>query len=94
MVTKDFEGFGLSAAEAMVAGTPVLATSVGGIPEFINPDVGALVPPESPTEIARGLERIMGDDPGTAARVARAREHIAGFSDVRMAQRFRSLLSL
>jgi glycosyltransferase involved in cell wall biosynthesis len=94
MVTKDFEGFGLSAAEAMVAGTPVLATSVGGIPEFINSDVGILVPPESPTELARGLERIMSDEADTAARAVRAREHIAGFSDLRMAQRFRSLLSL
>ncbi len=93
MVTKDFEGFGLSAAEAMVGGTPVLATSVGGIPEFINPEVGVLVPPESPTDIARALERIMIDEAGTIARAARAREHIAGFSDVRMAQRFRSLLS-
>lgn len=93
MVTKDFEGFGLSAAEAMVAGTPVLATSVGGIPEFITPEVGVLVPPESPAEIARALTWIMTDEAATAARAARASEHIAAFSDVRMAQRFRSLLS-
>jgi glycosyltransferase involved in cell wall biosynthesis len=94
MVTKDFEGFGLSAAEAMVVGTPVLATSVGGIPEFINPEVGILVPPESPTDIARALERIMNDKAGSIARAARARDHIARFSDIRMAQRFKSLLSL
>jgi glycosyltransferase involved in cell wall biosynthesis len=94
MVTKDFEGFGLSIAEAMMAGTPVLATSVGGVPEFVNSDVGVLVPPESPLEIAAALERIMSDAKGTAVRATRAREHIAQFSDVRMAQRFWRLLSL
>ncbi|MBW1782869.1 MAG: glycosyltransferase [Deltaproteobacteria bacterium] len=31
--------------EAMVLGLPIIATSVGGIPEVINPDNGILIPP-------------------------------------------------
>ena len=34
--TKDFEGFGLSIAESIIVGTPVIATKVGGVPEFFK----------------------------------------------------------
>lgn len=94
MVTKDFEGFGLAIAEAMAAGTPVLATTVGGIPEFVTPEVGLLVPPEAPGEIARALESAMADPAATAARAALARVHIRAYSDAAMALRFHRFLSL
>ena len=94
MATKDFEGFGLALAEAMAAGTPVLATSVGGIPEFVTPEVGLLVPPESPTDIARAIEDAVRNPDAAAARAASARSHIAGFSSVAMARRFHRLLAL
>ena len=35
-LTKDFEGFGLSLAEALSVKTPVLSTRVGGVTEFLN----------------------------------------------------------
>ncbi|MDA9623959.1 glycosyltransferase [Pelagibacteraceae bacterium] len=44
-LTKNFEGFGLSIAEAMSAGVPVLATDVGAVKEFFNSDCGKLIPP-------------------------------------------------
>jgi glycosyltransferase involved in cell wall biosynthesis len=40
------EAFGLVALEAMAAGRPVLATPVGGLPEFANTTVNRLVPPD------------------------------------------------
>lgn len=94
MVTKDFEGFGLAIAEAMAAGTPVLATTVGGIPEFVTPEVGLLVPPEAPDEIARAIESAMTDPEATAGRAARAQRHIRRFDGAAMALRFHRLLSL
>ena len=42
-LTKSYEGFGLSIAEAMNVGTPVLATSVGGVNEFFNNECGKLI---------------------------------------------------
>jgi glycosyltransferase involved in cell wall biosynthesis len=94
MVTKDFEGFGLAVAEAMVAGTPVLATAVGGVPEFVTSDTAMLVPPESPGEIARALAAIMGDPDAANARAKTARAHIESFSDEIMSRRFHRLLSI
>lgn len=49
-------------AEAQVAGVPVVATAVGGIPEMIEPDVtGVLVLPRSVESLAKGLVRLLND---------------------------------
>ncbi|MFW9804160.1 MAG: glycosyltransferase family 4 protein [Candidatus Thorarchaeota archaeon] len=50
----------LSVLEAMAAGTTVVTTSVGGIPEFISNGVnGILVPPKRPEELADRLHEII-----------------------------------
>lgn len=47
------EAFPLSTLEAMAAGVPVIATSVGGIPEqIIHLEHGVLVDPDNPSAIA------------------------------------------
>ncbi len=43
VVPSRVEPFGLVAIEALACGTPVVATNQGGLPEFVNESVGALV---------------------------------------------------
>jgi glycosyltransferase involved in cell wall biosynthesis len=51
------EPFGQSLLEGMAAGRPVVATNVGGPPEFVTPEAGVLVDPESESSILDGLQR-------------------------------------
>lgn len=62
-----WEGFGLALLEAMLAGLPVVASSVSSIPEIVaDGTTGLLVPPEDVTRLAEAICRLL-DDPITAA---------------------------
>lgn len=64
------EGFGQVIIEAIAAGTPVVATGVGGIPELIvDGETGLLVPPHAPCALAQALLRLH-DDPRLGERLA------------------------
>jgi len=49
------EPFGLVAIEALACGTPVVGTNQGGLPDFINDDVGTLVPVEDHRRLADAI---------------------------------------
>lgn len=54
------EGMGLVLLEAMQAHLPIVATSVGGIPEVIRHDQdGLLVPPQEPEALANACQQIL-----------------------------------
>jgi glycosyltransferase involved in cell wall biosynthesis len=69
------ESFGLVAAEALMAGIPVVASAVGGLPEVLEDGaVGMLVPPEDPSALADAIELVLSDGQSTRAHVARGVE--------------------
>jgi glycosyltransferase involved in cell wall biosynthesis len=64
------EAAGLPAIEALASGTPVIASSVGPLPELIGP-AGLLVEPRDPNRLAVALATMWADD-GVHDRVAAA----------------------
>ncbi|MDZ4178614.1 MAG: glycosyltransferase family 4 protein [Coriobacteriia bacterium] len=73
-VPSHYEGFGLSALEAMASARPVVATRVGGLSEIVTADAGALVEPRDPGALATALLGMLDDpDAATAAGMAGAR---------------------
>ena len=68
------EGFGRAVIEAALAGIPAIGARVGGIPEAIEDGAtGLLVAPESPTEIATAIARLVCDE-ALRRRMGRAAE--------------------
>jgi glycosyltransferase involved in cell wall biosynthesis len=55
IVPSRIEPFGLVAVEALACGTPVIATNAGGLPDFIDEAVGALVPVDDHEALARAI---------------------------------------
>ena len=73
-----YEGFAHVIPEAMLAGTPVIATAVGGTPEIVDDGVtGLLVPPGAPEALAEAIRRLRGDKALRENLTRRAREKVA-----------------
>ena len=56
------EGTSIALLEALAAGRPVVATSVGGNPEVLQwGRLGSLVPPRNPLALAQSIETLLSD---------------------------------
>ncbi len=87
-----YEGFGIAIVEAMMAGRPVVASSVGGITEIVRPgDTGLLVPPGDPAALAGAIQDLLRQ-PELAARLGREGKRAATeFSVDTMVERHQAL---
>lgn len=63
------------AAEALSAGTPVIASEIGGLAEMVG-DGGILVPPGDPAALAAALRKVI-DDPGLRRQLGDAGREVA-----------------
>lgn len=71
------ESFGLTVVEGMAAGTAVIASRVGGIPELIQDgEDGLLVPAGDPEALTAALRRLL-DDPALRTRLGRRAREVA-----------------
>lgn len=67
------ESFPYIVLEAAAGGAPLIATSVGGIPEIVNGSDTPLIPPGSPSALVSAIRSAIADPRETAARAARLR---------------------
>lgn len=74
-----YEGFGLTALEAMSCGTPVLASDCTSLPEVLS-DAALLVNATDPARLAEGLLRILLDPDERARRRAAGPARAARFT--------------
>lgn len=70
LMPSRFEGFGLLAGEALLAGTPVVTTDVAGLREVLPSGYPLLAPPEDTETLARHLAAVV-DDPEPYRELAR-----------------------
>jgi glycosyltransferase involved in cell wall biosynthesis len=76
------EPLGLAAVEALACGTPVVASSVGGLREVVRDgENGLLIPPEDPGALAAALGRLA--DNGLRARLGAAGPASVAGHDIR-----------
>lgn len=75
------EAFGMVVLEGMAMGKPVIASTVGGVPEVLTPDSGILVPPKNPKELARAIIRVLANPEGARLMAEQARKRaLANFT--------------
>jgi len=70
------EGLGLALAEALLAGSGVVGTRAGGIPEVVDHEVTGLLAAEDPLDLANQLERMLEDQPLRSRLTRAGKDHV------------------
>jgi len=83
------EGFGMVALEAMERARPVVASSVGGLPEIVaDGETGIVVPPADAEALTEAIVALAGDLERAAEMGRRGRERVVrAFPPARSAAR-------
>lgn len=74
-----YEGFGLPPLEAMAAGTPVVATRAGALPQVLG-DAAVFVEPGDTSGLATALAAVMTDSAKRASLIEQGRQRAARYS--------------
>jgi glycosyltransferase involved in cell wall biosynthesis len=81
------EATSVAALEAMSSGLPVVASAVGGLPEIVDREVGALVPPGDPAALAQAITRLLADDARSEKGLRARARVVAMWSNDRLVER-------
>ncbi|MDB4912963.1 MAG: hypothetical protein JWM95_607 [Gemmatimonadetes bacterium] len=80
-LTSRTEGTPMILLEAMAAEVPIVATSVGGVPDVLTPGDARLVPSEDPVALAKMIRDILADGVSAQTRAGNARRRLANLFD-------------
>jgi glycosyltransferase involved in cell wall biosynthesis len=88
LLTSAWENLPHTLLEALAAGTPVIATAVGGIPEVVRDgENGLLVPPRDVDALVAAIERLVRDDALRASLADAAAGSVGELAEPRILQR-------
>lgn len=80
VLSSRLEPFGIVNLEAMACGKAILATRVGGVPEFVSEREGILVPPDDAQALCQGM-KTLHSSPDLAVRLgASGKERVRDFT--------------
>jgi glycosyltransferase involved in cell wall biosynthesis len=93
LLSSSWENFPHAVVEGLAAGTPVIATDVGGVGEVLTDGVnGLLVPPRDPPELAAAIRRFFADAELRERLRAAARGSVGDYAPERIYARIEELL--
>jgi glycosyltransferase involved in cell wall biosynthesis len=94
LLSSAWENFPHTLVEALAAGTPAIATDVGGVSEIVTDgENGLLVPPGDPDALAAAIRRFLGDDDLRARLTAAAAPSAERFSPERIYGQLEEILT-
>ena len=83
VLSSTTEGTSVALLEAMAAGCPVVATSVGGTPEVLHwGRFGNLVPPKNPMALAQSIDDLLQDKSQAQSMANAAKKHVFEHYDI------------
>ena len=86
------EGLGSVILEAMLAGTPVIASKVGGIPDLVkNHKTGLLISPGREEQLASAIQELIMNNDLKIELIKNAKEFIKPFFIENTAQKYLSI---
>lgn len=92
LLTSTYESFSMVALEAMACGVPVLAPSVGGIPEVVvDGETGYLYPATEPSTAVELAIRLLSDPQRLVQLKRKARAHASTFAKDKTVSKYESL---
>ena len=77
VLCSDWEGLPVASLELMAAGTPLVATSVGALPEVLGGGAGVLVGPGDAASLAEAISALLADPSARFAVGERAQARVA-----------------